>query len=507
MVKDLITSNENDFVTGIAGVANVGDTPNWTTHHFGQANWYAFGRLAWNPYDDDDQITDEWIKTTWHCSDRALQVIKQMMMPTWMTFAQSHNPYAMGLTVATSNHFTADFQSRAGKYWDISKYSIGNDRTTTGSDYVSQYFEPNRSIYNNIETCPEKLLLSFHKVDWTHKMKSGLTLYEELMQNLEIGVELVNTNMRLWESIKDEISPSRFAEVKASLTKELSAARSFRNSAVDFFSKYAPAEAAIDYDDDLTPCIENNDFEYSAEGTRNPYGTAVRGVPYGWTAYVMRNGQEWWQTISDGVNTTALPNQSYGISQAALDIHDTNVCWFNTTPMPDDFKLYQTIPAEKLGKGKYRVLCTLACIDNKLSNARLYANNVSQYFGKQTDYGANINQDETYSFAGYTGCSGNDGDYQLNDMAVDIELEDGQNLELGIRTSCYNKNGEKATDNSGWFKVDYFRLYKLGGTTTNVSPATFQERRASPKLYNVAGQRLYKMQKGINIINNKKILL
>ena len=503
MIKDLITT-ENDYITGIAGVANVGDTLNWTSHHFAQANWYAFGRLAWNPYDDGDLITDEWIKTTWHCSDNALQVIKQMMMPTWMTYAQSHTPYAMGLTMATGDHFTADFESRAGKYWDISKYAIGNDRTSNGSDFVSQYFEPNRSMYNNIETCPEELLLSFHKVDWTHKMKSGLTLYEELMQNLEIGVELANTNMQLWESIKNEISSRRFAEVKASLTKELSAARSFRNSAVAFFSKYAPTESTIDYDEDLTSCIENSDFEYSAEGVRNPAGNAVRGVPFGWTAYVKRNGEEWWQTISDGTNTTALPKQSYGISQDAINIHDTNVCWFNTTPMPDDFKLYQTIPAEKLGKGKYRVLCTLACIENKLTNARLYANNVSQYYGKETDYDANINQDETYSFAGYTGCSGSN--YQLNDMAVDVELEDGQDLELGIRTSCYKKNGEKATDNSGWFKVDYFRLHKLKGATTIVSPTALQECCISSTLYNVAGQRLQKMQKGINIINGKKVL-
>jgi len=460
-VKDLITDTAINKITGIAGVANVGDTLNWTSHHFAQANWYAFGRLAWNPYENSEVITNEWIKTTWQCSDQARQTMRAMMEPTWLTYAQSHTPYAMGLTMNMNDHFSADFPSRAGNYWKINKYGIGNDRTSEGSDYVSQYHEPNRSMYNSLETCPELYLLSFHMVDWTHLMKSGMTLYDELMSNLEKGVELVNANIDRWDTLEGEISPIRFAQVKASLQKELDAATAFRNSAVDYFKKYAPTTPTADFQADLTSFIENNDFEYRTPDTKVPAGTIARGIPSGWTAYVNRDGQEWWQTVDDGVNTTALPRQSYGINQGANDIHGTNVFWINTTPMPDALKLYQTIPASKLGKGKYRVICTLSCVANKLTNVRLYANNVSQYYGWKSDYGSNIAEDEDYSFANHTGCSGNDGDFNLYEMSVDVELSDGEDLELGIKSSCFKKDNSKATDNSGWFKVDYFRLYRL----------------------------------------------
>ena len=218
---------------------------------------------------------------------------------------------------------------------------------------------------------------------------------------------------------------------------------------------------AANYEEDLTTYIVNNDFEYSQPGVVNPTGNIARGIPTGWTAYVKRGSQEWYQTIGDGVNTTALPKQSYGINQGANNIHGINVFWVNTTPMPDDFKLYQVIAADKLGKGKYRVMCRLSCIVNKLTNVRLYANNHSQYYGSGDDYGVNIATDENYTFAGYAGCSGNDGDFNLLDMSVDVELADGEDLELGIKSSCYKKDGTKATDNSGWFKVDYFQLFRM----------------------------------------------
>ena len=234
--------------------------------------------------------------------------------------------------------------------------------------------------------------------------------------------------------------------------------------------------------EDLTECIANNDFEYSQPGVKNPVGNIARGIPTGWTAYVKRGNQEWLQTISDGVNTTALPNQSYGINQGANDIHATNVFWVNTTPMPDAFKLYQTIPAEKLEKGKYSVQCRLSCIANKLTNVRLYANSISQYYGKATDYDANIVANETYTFAGYDGCTGNDGDFYLLDMSVDVELADGEDLELGIKSSCFKKDGSKATDNSGWFKVDYFQLYRVNDQEEPIGPRTitsFRDYRAN----------------------------
>lgn len=236
-------ASRNNGFSAIAGVSNIGSDKNWTRHHFAQANWYAFGRLAWNPREDSDCITNDWIRCTWNSDDETTAVIKQMMDPTWENFAQSHTPYAMGLTMAVSDHFKADFPARNNNYWKANKNGIGNDRTTTGTDYVSQYFDYNRDLYNDINTCPEELLLTFHFVPWSHQMASGRNMYDELMVQLDRGVDQANANIALWESVKDKVSSTKYRSVLNSLRSELSAAKAFRTSAKDFFSQWSAASA------------------------------------------------------------------------------------------------------------------------------------------------------------------------------------------------------------------------------------------------------------------------
>lgn len=222
----------------IAGVANTGDSYNWTGHHFAQANWFAFGRLAWNPNEATDKITAEWIKSTWNCDEHTVKLIEQMMMPTWENFVRSHSPYSIGLTTKVECHYMAGFGIRANKEWNIDKGSIGNNRTTGGSDYVSQYFEPNRSIFNDINQCPELYLLCFHNAPWGHKMKSGLTLREELTANLELGMKQADRNIQLWESLRGKIDARRFDDVMKSLEQERKDAGTYYDAAVRFFSLY-----------------------------------------------------------------------------------------------------------------------------------------------------------------------------------------------------------------------------------------------------------------------------
>lgn len=222
----------------MAGVANTGDSPNWTGHHFAQANWFAFGRLAWNPQEDTRKITCEWIKSTWNCDDGAVKVMEQMMMPTWENFVRSHSPYSLGLTTLVECHYRAGFEIRANKEWKIDKEGIGSDRTTSGSDYVSQYPEPFRSLFDDIDRCPESYLLCFHRVPWTHRMKSGLTLREEFAAGLKAGMEQADRNIGLWQSLRDKIDSRRFGEVMESLRKERKDAEAFYNSAIRFFSLY-----------------------------------------------------------------------------------------------------------------------------------------------------------------------------------------------------------------------------------------------------------------------------
>lgn len=223
---------------GMAGVGNIGRSRNWTAHHFAQANWYAFGRLAWNPEESTESITSDWIKSTWNCDEATLEVIRQMMMPTWESFVCAHAPYSLGFTVKREDHYTAGFEQRANKEWHVSKESIGTDRTTKGTNYVSQYFKYNKDIFNSLSQCPELYLLCFHNVPWSHKMKSGKSLREEFKSNLKRGIEQVDVNIGLWKSIPNKIDPVRYEEVLESLYKEQRDTKAFYQAALNFFSQY-----------------------------------------------------------------------------------------------------------------------------------------------------------------------------------------------------------------------------------------------------------------------------
>ena len=223
---------------GMAGVGNIGRSRNWTAHHFAQANWYAFGRLAWNPEESTESITSDWIKSTWNCDEATLEVIRQMMMPTWESFVCAHAPYSLGFTVKREDHYTAGFEQRANKEWHVSKESIGTDRTTKGTNYVSQYFKYNKDIFNSLSQCPELYLLCFHNVPWSHKMKSGKSLREEFKSNLKRGIEQVDVNIGLWKSIRNKIDPVRYEEVLESLYKEQRDTKAFYQAALNFFSQY-----------------------------------------------------------------------------------------------------------------------------------------------------------------------------------------------------------------------------------------------------------------------------
>ncbi|SHF87705.1 alpha-glucuronidase [Bacteroides faecichinchillae] len=242
-------SNITKIITGkvyptkyraMAGVANTGDSNNWTGHHFAQANWFAFGRLAWNPKETIEKITSEWIKSTWNCDRSAERVITQMMMPTWNNYARSHSPYSLGLTTQVSCHYRAGFDIRANKEWKIDNKGIGTNRTFNGTDYVSQYFPTNCTHFNDIKQCPELYLLCFHYVPWNHLMKSGDTFEKEFVESLKQGVQQVEENIQLWRSIREKIDSRRFEEVMNCLLKEQQDAKAFYESAVGFFSAYLP---------------------------------------------------------------------------------------------------------------------------------------------------------------------------------------------------------------------------------------------------------------------------
>jgi len=190
--------------------------------------------------------------------------------------------------------------------------------------------------------------------------------------------------------------------------------------------------------------IENYDFEYNHDGEVNPKGQTSRGIPMGWsTSGALKKG-------ANGLD-------SYGVNQDVANCHGDNVCWINAQPMPDTFTLYQTIPASKLEPGRYKVSCLLWVEKNKKTNCRLFANQNVQYYGYHDDYTNLLTAGEVNTYAGYEG--GSSSNMVLKDMEVYVDVKAGEDLTIGIKTGNKRNDGERASDNAGWFKVDYFRIH------------------------------------------------
>ncbi|HEX6181947.1 MAG TPA: alpha-glucuronidase family glycosyl hydrolase, partial [Chitinophagaceae bacterium] len=174
--------------TGIAGVSNIGNDRNWTGHPFGQANWYAYGRLAWDPGLSSAAIADEWIRQTFGNNEQTISTIKKIMLASHEAMVNYMTPLGLHHIMGTGHHYgPAPWVSNVGRadwnpvyYHRADSIGVGFDRTATGSNALSQYAPEVRRIYENMKTCPEEYLLWFHHVPWTFKMKSGRTLWDEL---------------------------------------------------------------------------------------------------------------------------------------------------------------------------------------------------------------------------------------------------------------------------------------------------------------------------------------
>ncbi len=248
--------------------------------------------------------------------------------------------------------------------------------------------------------------------------------------------------------------------------------------------------------------LVNPDFELTTATQVNHGGIEKKGVkPYGWSVRGTLNGN------------------SYGINHDAANHYGENVCWYNTRPFPLDFQLYQTVPASKLKPGTYRVRCLLWCQSGALGTCRLFANNNVQYFGKESDYARNLTEGETATFAGHRGTSGST--FILQEMEVTVNIEEGESLSLGIRTSCLKPDGTQATssESTGWFKVDHFSIERVeegGGTSIHI-PQTDIHRDAK-SCYDLYGRLISaeansssctlhsSLPKGIYVQNGRKIL-
>lgn len=252
MWKEFFGFVNPDRLVGISGVANIGDDANWCGHPFSQANWYAFGRLAWNPALTAEEIAHEWLVQTYGNQDEKFTKPVEMMM---MTSREACVNYMMPLGLhhifKFDHHYGPEPDGFIASYpleWCPVYYhkadaqGVGFDRSSKGTDAVGQYPEPYRSMYDNIATCPEEYLLWFHHVPWTYKMKSGSTLWQELCMKYNMGVAMVEVYRDFWHTSAKQYMKGHEQEwqhTDSLLNVQLENAKEWRNTCLKYFQTFS----------------------------------------------------------------------------------------------------------------------------------------------------------------------------------------------------------------------------------------------------------------------------
>lgn len=234
-------------VTGIAGVANTGSDRNWTGHDFGQANWYAFGRLAWNPDLASERIAVEWIRMTLTNDSKAVAAITRMMLESYQALVDYMTPLGLHHIMWGGHHYGPapwwDSEPRAD--WNPTYYhradlaGLGFDRTRTGSNTVSQYHSGARDRFAVLATCPESLLLWFHHVPWDYRMHSGRTMWDELALRYQQGVDWVRSARKQWNALAGAIDADRHHRVSEKLEIQERDAVWWRDACLLYFQSFS----------------------------------------------------------------------------------------------------------------------------------------------------------------------------------------------------------------------------------------------------------------------------
>jgi alpha-glucuronidase len=233
-------------ITGIVSVTNPGLDTNWCGHHFSQANWYAFGRLAWNHQLSAEQIAEEWVRMTFTNDDSTVDTIRDMMMSSWETYVSYTMPLGLHHLIGGNHYAPMPENARAPRAdWTAVYYhraaadGIGIDRTMHGDKAVGQYFPPVRDLFDSLATCPDKFLLWFHRCAWDYRMKSGRTLWEELCGKYYRGAEQARDLQTAWQSLADKIDPQRYREVADRLEIQVADATKWRDHILGYFQQYS----------------------------------------------------------------------------------------------------------------------------------------------------------------------------------------------------------------------------------------------------------------------------
>jgi alpha-glucuronidase len=232
-----------DTIDAMAGVANTGTDRNWSGSEFAQANWYAFGRLAWDPSLSARTIAEEWTRETWGDDRSVVQPIVAMMMASREAVVNYMTPLGLAHLMGTNHHYgpapwVGDLQRPEWNpvyYHRADRNGIGFDRTATGSNAVAQYAPPIASIFADVHRTPDKYLLWFHHLPWDYRMRSGRTLWDELVHHYDQGVEEVREMRRTWQSLKGKVDDERWREVAKNLATQEREAQWWRDACISYF--------------------------------------------------------------------------------------------------------------------------------------------------------------------------------------------------------------------------------------------------------------------------------
>ncbi|MEZ7914045.1 alpha-glucuronidase [Macellibacteroides fermentans] len=248
--------------TAIAGVANIGLDANWCGHDFAQANWFAFGKLAWNDQLTSEKIADEWLKLTFGKTQASIEwnvcflsPVKQMMLESHEAAVNYMMPLGFHHIFAPQDHYgPGPWWGPEGvrKDWTPPYYhqadskGVGFDRTQTGSNAVSQYHEPLSSQFSDVTTCPEVYLLWFHHVPWTYKLKNGRTLWDEICYRYDMGQKQVRQFQKVWDQVEPYVDADRFAAVQRRLRNQSGNTQIWKDGCLLYFQQFS--KMPIPYD-------------------------------------------------------------------------------------------------------------------------------------------------------------------------------------------------------------------------------------------------------------------
>lgn len=226
--------------SGIAAVSNIGNDESWTGHILAQANLYGYGRLVWNPNLTAEEISTEWTIATFGSDPLVVSTIKGLLLKSWPIYEGYTAPLGVGWMVAPNHHYGPDVDgyeySRWGTYHFADRDGIGVDRTQeSGTGYTSQYEEPNRSLYDRTETCPDELLLFFHHVPYTHQLHSGKTVIQHIYDTHFWGAEEAERMLQEWAGLADKIDEARFVHIANRLSEQAKHATQWRDIINTYF--------------------------------------------------------------------------------------------------------------------------------------------------------------------------------------------------------------------------------------------------------------------------------